>query len=97
MKKIFVVVATEDYEGSNNVRAFEDKGAAELFAHKLRDYQSTKPKFDYSDSDVEGVDRFSRWCDMVRVWEAGHPGGIASRSADSFDIDEIGFEAAVSR
>jgi hypothetical protein len=87
MQSIFLVQACIHYEGSQQVRAFDNKGDADAFAEVCREYQKTRPEWPSSDATESDIDA---WRVAHKAWEAAHPGGDVG-STDYYDTIEVPF------
>lgn len=75
MKKfIYIVTACADYGGMSLVRAFEDKGKAEIFIGKCIKYNWKKPLRINLLSCRE--DESKAWHKKHHLWAKKHPAGI---------------------
>lgn len=84
-REIFIVLATTMYEGSDPVRAFASKEAADRFAQQCRDHEEARlnpPGLDAPDHEWES------WSEQDRMWEQTHPAAPLSRR-ESYDVMPI--------
>lgn len=88
---VYLVLAEEDYEAPIVLRAFSDKGAAEGFAHALRDYQQDRPEWPVGDADLEEIQESD---EKIRAWMAAHPGGEDAAWRRFLSVLPVPFSAA---
>jgi hypothetical protein len=75
-REIFVVLAAENYEGNDPVRAFERMEDADAFAKECRDYEATYEQTPPMDAAQEDWDK---WLEDNRAWESKHPAAPFTR------------------
>ena len=89
MKKVFLVMATYAYEGSDIVRAYASMRAAGAFAQRCRDHAAKRPPYPTVIEDTPENDALhaEAWERMKR-WEARHPARFHT-GADVFNVRAI--------
>jgi hypothetical protein len=104
--KCYVVMAHEEYEGSEPIKAFLNKDAANEFCDECNDYHSTRPEdfegdpfneneiYVNDDGEMESVysHEFDQWISIFYEWSKKHPAGVKANAAHSFRVIELPFD-----
>lgn len=90
-QEIFLVIGRTDYEGQDEVFAFEVKAEAEDFAARCFEYEKSRPQFPDC-TNGESMDQY--WL-RVDEWNRNHPAGDA-RGHSRYDVVTIPFVKASS-
>lgn len=86
--EIFIVLATTMYEGSDPVRAFGSREAADSFAQRCRKHEAMRvnpPGLDAPEHEWDS------WTEKNRVWELTHPAAPLS-GRESYDVMPMTFD-----
>lgn len=86
--EIFIVLATTMYEGSDPVRAFASREAADSFAQRCREHEAMRtnsPELDASEHEWDS------WSEKNRMWELTHPAAPLS-GRESYDVMPLTFD-----
>lgn len=88
MKKIYIVAAEWNYEGSSNIRAFASKARADAFRDKCAAHHAKRTWYDGDFEDVS----YEKWSAKNEKWEKSHPAGEDATTADSFGSYAVNFD-----
>lgn len=83
---VFIVMAHTEYDGSEPVRAFLDKAAANEFAAKCEAYTRKAPQ--EPENTGSKAEHEAIW-EKKQRWAKRHPAGKSNASSDSFSVEEI--------
>lgn len=94
-RRVFVVLARTEYEGSDPIRAFFDKAGADAFSAVCDSYNQQRPPApDTIEDTPENDAEHDAWNEARQEWEQAHPAGKDNVSCDSFPVMEIPLGAA---
>lgn len=69
-RSLYLVMATTSYEGSDPVKAFQDKGEAEALAQKCRDHEAKRPRVpELNEPDAD----WDKYYAKEKRWDKTHP------------------------
>lgn len=87
-RAILIVLATTMYEGSDPVRAFASREAADSFAQRCRQREAMRTNSPELDAPEHEWDS---WAESNRMWELTHPAAPLS-GRESYDVMPIKFD-----
>ncbi|WP_176091241.1 hypothetical protein [Burkholderia ambifaria] len=87
-REIFIVLATTMYEGSDPVRSFASREAADSFAQRCREHEAMRINSPGLDAPEHEWDS---WSEKNRMWELTHPAAPLS-GRESYDVMPITFD-----
>lgn len=89
MSKIYLCVGSNQYEGSENIRAFVFEGAAQALADACTAYKKSRPRAPEVEASDAAWRRFDR---MEKNWQKHHPAGPTHYEKDYYTVESIELE-----
>lgn len=89
----FVVIGKQDQEGSQQLKSFQLRAAAEAFSAACYEHKRSKPEFPPVESTIENDLLWVEYEEAYYQWDIAAPAGSGNADFDAFEVIEAPFHS----